>query len=257
MTKTLALSIISVGFLAACGGGGGGTSSNVSNNWAVLKSNTANGDAGYVSFKQNGTTETLVASGVDVDTITPEPVDITINSLNFAQNYANSSRYSGSVDVNGNTITGYVLTGINQTDSMAVIVTPGSLTAELASAIGPTVTNMPVGFAIYSGESLQSWNASSSAVGYPVQALINFNDGTGILEVATTWNIAGGAFEENITVNLNSGDFSGAGGSDNNGLAFNTYGSITGANGEALVGSFDGTWIDGSDIIGAYVAEKR
>lgn len=253
------ISIVSI-LLTGCGGDAPTVSS--SNNWSVLKSNTANGDPGYISVKQNGTTEILVADGIDVDIITPQSADVTLNSLTLAQTYSHTKRYNGSVDVNGVTVTGIVLSGINQSDSLAILVTPGSTSAEIASAIGPTVTNMPTGNAvIYLGESIRSVSANTTGLGYPVSVGIDFTTGGGTIVLPMNgFNINDPGFKETIQVNLNTGDFSGSGGVDDNGEVFNTYGSITGADGEALVGSFDGKWNSGAglkQIVGAYVAEKQ
>lgn len=265
MHKTLIVGIVGLGLLAGCGGGSGTTSTSTSTALTptVLKSNSAASGSGYLTLTNNGTIETLVARGIDVDDITVEPAQITLNSLSLAQNYTDTTRYSGSVNINGTTVTGYVLTGKNQTTAQVLL--PTNLSgSSLSSGLGQVVSSMPTGTHTYNGNSMYiayaGGNGSgSTGVGYPMSVDVDISNGTGVI----TLNTAGTNYVETLALNSQTGSFNGLGDIDNNGESFTTFGNIVGQNGEAIVGVFNAIHVEpfvsgnrNDVLIGGYVAER-
>lgn len=251
------LGIVGVGLLAGCTGDATATPT-------VLKSNSAASGSGYLTLTNSGTIETLVARGIDVDDITLEPAEVTLNSLSLDLPYTHTTRYTGSVDINGTTVNGYVLTGRNQTTAQAIMPT-NLIDAMFISSSGQVVSSMPTGTHTYNGNTIYTAYVDGNViggelVGYTMSVDVDLSLGTGSIILNTA---SGTTFVETLALNSQTGSFNGLGGADNNGEVFTTYGNIVGQNGEAVVGVFDGisVWSDNgtnrtSDLIGGYVAER-
>lgn len=250
MRKAVVAGIVGVGLLAGCMGNATATPT-------VLKSNSAASGSGYLTLTNNGTIETLVARGIDVDDLTLEPAEVTLNSLNLVEDGSEYvTLYSGSVDINGITVTGYVLTGQNQTTAQVLMPT-NLIGSSLSSGIGPVVSYMPTGAHTYRGNSQYTVYAGgdlgsgTEVLGRDMSLDVDFSNGTGDLYLNNHIQ----SFFETLSVNSQTGAFNGLGDVDDNGLTFTTYGNIVGQNGEALVGVFDGMILD-DVLIGGYVAER-
>lgn len=261
-----AAGIAGVGLLSGCMGGATTTPTATPTpaTPTVLKSNSAASGSGYLTLTNNGTIETLVARGIDVDDITLEPAVVTLNSLNLVDDFgftrSDTTLYTGSVDINGTTVSGYVMTGKNQTTAQAIMPT-NLIGATFTSGSGQVVSSMPTGTHTYNGNTILTRDTESAgvvrvAVSNPMSVVLDLSLGKGLITLPTH---TGTTFVETLALNSQNGSFNGIGGVDNNGEVFTTFGNIVGQNGEAVVGVFDGISEFGDqflDLTGGYVAER-